>query len=417
MTEPPRQRGLDAMRALVVVGLIFFHAALVFDTTDDYYVKNAQTADLGPVAAVGVVWAMPLLFLTAGLGVWYSLGRRTVGAFLVERARRLLVPLVFGVLVLMPLPVWLGLRSQPGYNESYLAFYPRFLHVRLVWSEFPFVVRGAPPDRLFETGQLWFVVLLLTFSLLLLPAFLHLRGVGVGHLATLAERRGVILLPAVPIAVVVAALEMEEPYAAWSRWAYLLFFFLGFVLAADPRFLAAMRRHGPVAAGVGVVVFLGALGLLKASWDAGADAFVDHDPRSMAGRFLFGAAGWLWLVAIVGLLARLPAQSAAPRASRRARAGGYLSDAVLPIYVLHQPVLVAIAFAVVSWPVHPILKYLVITLATLVAVVMAYDLLIRRTRVTRFLFGMRAPRPPVTPAGQPPASPAEPSRTPVRRSA
>ena len=62
MTDMACNRGLDAMRLLVVVGLIFFHAALIFDTRDDYYVKNQHTTDLSPVAALGVVWAMPLLF-------------------------------------------------------------------------------------------------------------------------------------------------------------------------------------------------------------------------------------------------------------------------------------------------------------------------------------------------------------------
>jgi len=215
-----RVRGLDAMRALVVVGLIFFHSALIFDTRDDYYVKNGQTADLSALAALGVVWAMPLLFLTAGLGVWHSLNRRTVAAFVEERLRRLLVPLVFGILLLMPIPVWFRLRADSAYGESYAEFYPRFLRVRLEWSNFPFVVQGVPPDDLFETGQLWFVVLLLAFSLLLLPAFWWLRRQG-GHgllarLAPLAARPGAILLPAVPLGLTSAAFHLEEPHAAWN---------------------------------------------------------------------------------------------------------------------------------------------------------------------------------------------------------
>ncbi len=241
-----RQRGLDAMRALVVVGLIFFHTALIFDTRDDYYVKNRETADLTPLAALGVVWAMPLLFLTAGLGVWHSLGRRTPGAFVRERVRRLLVPLVFGVLVLMPLPVWLRLRADPAYRETYLEFYPRFLHIKIDLANFPFVLRAAPPDRLFETGQLWFLVALLAYSLTLLPLLVPLRRHDgwAARLGLRAQHPGVILLPAIPLALVSAAFEMEEPHAAWSRWAYLLFFLYGFVLAADRRLLVA--ASGPI---------------------------------------------------------------------------------------------------------------------------------------------------------------------------
>ena len=47
ITESTRRRSeLDAIRALVVVGLVFFHAALVFDSRDDFYVKNPETTDV-----------------------------------------------------------------------------------------------------------------------------------------------------------------------------------------------------------------------------------------------------------------------------------------------------------------------------------------------------------------------------------
>lgn len=69
-----RRTELDALRALVVIGLVFFHSALVFDTETDFYIKNARTTGATRIGAgFGVVWAMPMLFLAAGLGAWYSL--------------------------------------------------------------------------------------------------------------------------------------------------------------------------------------------------------------------------------------------------------------------------------------------------------------------------------------------------------
>ena len=57
-----RWRELDVLRT-VVVGLVFFHAALVFDTNDDYCVKNDQTTEVTTYrAALAAVWAMPSLF-------------------------------------------------------------------------------------------------------------------------------------------------------------------------------------------------------------------------------------------------------------------------------------------------------------------------------------------------------------------
>src|SRR5690606_13403658 len=83
---PERRPELDAIRILVVVGLVFFHSALVFDERDDYYVKNADTTDVTMyLAGLAVLWAMPMLFLVSGVGSWYSLRRRGAGGFAVER--------------------------------------------------------------------------------------------------------------------------------------------------------------------------------------------------------------------------------------------------------------------------------------------------------------------------------------------
>jgi hypothetical protein len=63
--------------------------------------------------------------------------------------------------------------------------------------------------------------------------------------------------------------------------------------------------------------------------------------------------------------------------------------AALPLYILHQPIVVGVAYGVVGWDAPIVVKYLVIVAASLTLTVAAYDLLVRRTRVTRFLFGMR----------------------------
>ncbi|MGQ4386363.1 acyltransferase family protein [Streptomyces sp. SAS_270] len=396
--RPQRRPELDALRMLVVIGLVFFHSALVFDTEDDFYVKNAETSDVPTiVGGLGVVWAMPMLFLVAGFGAWHSLHRRGPAGFAVERLRRLGVPLLFALVTLLPVPQWLRRRAaDPGYHESYRHFWPRFFDVHLEPAKFPFVVQGED----FETGHLWFVLLLLVFSLV--PALLVLRlprGLGrraLDRLAGAVRRRGVILLPTVPVALICALVGLEKNYAAWHRWAYLLFFLYGFVVAADERFRTAMRRDAGWAAGLGLLLYLAALpGFLAAD-----DPFTDRTALAIGARALYGAAGWCWLVGILGLLDRrgrrpartdaspLPAAEGPP--DRRTRVYGYLAAAVLPLYVLHQPIVVAVAYGVVGWDAPVAVKYVVIVAASLALTVAAYDLLVRRTRVTRFLVGMRA---------------------------
>lgn len=404
-----RRPELDAVRALVVIGLVFFHAALVFDTRDDFYVKNAQTSDVPTIlAGFGVIWAMPTLFLIAGIATGHSLRRRGPAGYARERLRRLGVPLVAATGLLVPLPQWLRQRAaDPAYDESYPEFLARFFDVRVEPREFPFLLQG----EYFETGHLWFVVLLLAFSLPLAavvrwaprPAAAGVRERLAG---AAARRRGAVLAPAVLVAAVSALFGLEEEYAAWSRWAYLLFFLGGWAVAADERLRAAVRRDAGLAGKVGAALSAVAMPLfLVVGFD---EVFAEFTPPATVARCLYGAAGWCLVVAIAGLLdrrgrgaggppadgvGRAPADGSAARGERgtgrRGRLAAYLAPAVLPLYILHQPVVVAVAYGVVGWELPAVVKYLVIVLASLGLTLAAYDLLVRRTPVTRFLFGMR----------------------------
>jgi glucans biosynthesis protein C len=385
-----RWPGLDLARAVVVGGLIPFHAALVFDATDDFYVKSDRTTDLIPFAAPVVVAAMPLLFLVAGIGAWHSWRARGTGEYLRRRMRRLLVPLVAGTVLLVPLPAWLRLRADPDYTESYATFWPRFFRVRWDWSEFPFVLQPAADGRGFETGHLWFVYLLLLYSLAVLPLLAWLGsargGRAVDVLADIAgRRRGVVLLPAVLLGAVAAGLGLDEGIAAGTTVGYLLFFAAGAVLATDARFREVVRRDA-VLAGVVAVGLMTVAGAVMLGGEG--DPLLDRDPLVLVGRAAFGATGWCAVVAIVGGLARLrPSSDGAERGdSRGGRVVRYAAPAVLPWYVLHQPIVVAVAYLVVGTSLHPVLEYLLICAVSALITLLVYDLLVRRTALTRALF-------------------------------
>jgi len=429
-----RRRDLEMMGALVVVGLIFFHSARIFDS-GEFYVKNESTSVVVDVAlAFAITWAMPLMFLMAGMAVWYSLRKRNAGQFLLERTKRLLVPLIFGVLVLIPPQVYIGLHQDPDYDESYWDFLPQFFDVTLDFREFPFIVHADPETGLYEPGQLWFLVCLYAFTLVLLPLFVYLRRPAAAGLiqrgADLLAGPWTVFLLALPLAFIQMTLGGEVRLAAWNRWAYLLFILYGFLIAADGRFGRSFQRRWRPAIIGGSLTFIGYLTLyIYLTEMEGGNPFIDNDPASLAFRFIFGISGWFWIIAILGLAAHLtqsrkgnnkrqrssdktidtetPANelpSIGPRHSSRldriVRFGG---EAQMPIYVLHQTIIVAIGFFVVLWPVIWPLKYLVIVLATLVVTLTIYEFVVKRTAATRFLFGMKPSKKelPAVPAPRP----------------
>jgi glucan biosynthesis protein C len=396
-----RRRELDLLRVLVVVGLVLFHTTVIFGA-GEFPVKAARESAVATAfLAFGATWGMPLLFVISGMGIWYSLRSRGPGAFVRQRLRRLLVPLVVGVLTLVPLQLYLGLQRS-GEAGSFAGFYRRFLQVRPS-LDFPFVVKAAAGGT-FETGHLWFLVCLLGFSLVLLPGFVLLRRPAglrlVGRLGGLAARPGVVLLLALPLAAVELPLGSEVGHAAWNRYSYALLLAYGYLAAADARIGEAIGRQWRPAM-AGAVLLFAAAGPLFAAASSHGDPFTATDWRSLAFRLLKSVDGWLWVVALLGL----GRSRAARRQSRGAgrgdatgvgRVGAYANEAVLPFYVLHEPVIVVVACAVLPWRIGALAQILLISLVSLAVTLLVYDLGIRRTPLTRWLFGLKPTRPPWT---------------------
>jgi glucan biosynthesis protein C len=356
------------------------------------------------------LWGMPLLFVVSGLGAWYSLRSRTAAGFVRERLARLLVPFLVGLLVVVPPQVYYQLHFQGQDPGSYWQFYRDFFQVHL-GLKFPWFVRPDDPPDLFEPAHLWFLYFLLVYSLLLLPVLRYLRGGGrqlLERLASFCARPWVILLLALPVAVIEAALGTEES-GGWNRYAYVPFLLYGFLLAADPRFGEAIRRHARAALLVGVPAMFVLLGLgFYVTEVAGRDPAVAYDGWSVLWRFVKGIGAWAWIITIMGAamsVVRRRARQPTPAVPRLPRpddpAGGtlrlrdrvirYANQAVLPVYVLHQTVIVVIGFYVVQWEVGALVKYVVISLASLAATLVLYDVAVRRTALTRLLFGMKGP--------------------------
>jgi glucans biosynthesis protein C len=374
-----RRPDLDLTRSAVVVGLVFFHTAYTLDSPNSLLMRCAFFAKL---------WAMPLMFVVAGGGIWYSLRTRAARTFVTERLGRLLVPLVVGILLVVPPQVYYSLRSNGEDPGSYRQFLGRFFG-----------------GGLFESAHLWFLWYLLLYSLLLLPVFLRLRrGSGqraLDRLTLFSTRPGGLFLLGTPVAVVEAAFGSAGA-GGWNVLAYVPFLVLGFLLSADPRFREVVLRSW-LAALVAGVATLAALFVIVHYDIGGTDQQLGTGYAfwEVVWRLLKGFAGWSWTLTVFGLanyLARLAtrrsrvpvAGDAGPGGSpgRFDRATRYTNEAVLPFYVLHQTPIVIIGFYVVQWDLNLFAKYLIISLSSLAVTLLLYDLAIRRANVTRVLFGM-----------------------------
>ena len=406
-TTYSRRRDIDVTRELIVGSLFFFHTASIFGELD-FYVKNEPPE---PAATFVIIftslWGMPLLFTIAGFAIWHSLQKRTVAAFVRERLHRLFIPFIVGLLVIVPPQIYFHLRGDPAYQDSYAQFYPRFFDVAFA-IDFPSLIQADPTTNLFQAAHLWFLYILFVFTLLLLPVFLFLgRTAGrqlVGHVAGFLARPWAIFLLALPIAVIEAALGTDLQ-GGWNQSAYLVFLIYGYLLAADARFgqiLSASRIRSLVLAVLGTAA--GMVGLAMVAKSTDSDPLQSYDLASVMLRFFKGVVGWCWLAAILGFLEDARNKWQRARDARHSRDGSlmsprsrtflvsverYANEAVLPFYLLHQTIIVAIGFYVVPWRISALLKFLIISSTAFVITLLLYEAVIRRTRLTQFLFGMK----------------------------
>jgi hypothetical protein len=191
----------------------------------------------------------------------------------------------------------------------------------------------------------------------------------------------------VPIALALLALKAAFPDEHdWGEFAwYLAFFLVGYVLVSDPRFLAAVKRDLVPALVVGVVDFaiLGALDPF--GWVEGWAADPGYTPSYFLMLGLFSLQGWAWAVA---------ALSVGMRVGRfRQPLPGVVADAAMPFFLVHQPVILALAFFIVGWHAGILVKLPVLLVLSL-AVSAAAAWLLSRPAVTRRLLGVKPHRSP-----------------------
>ena len=125
---PPRWLHLDWLRIIAFGLLVPYHVGMVF-VSWPYHVKigPAVTA-LEPWLRLASPWRMDLLFLVSGAATAFMLQRQGASnGLLSERLRRLLWPLLVGVLVVVPPQAWVEVQQRFGFAGGYGEFMRLYL--------------------------------------------------------------------------------------------------------------------------------------------------------------------------------------------------------------------------------------------------------------------------------------------------
>lgn len=366
-----RKYYLDWLRVIAFFLLILFHVGMLY-VTWGYNIKSERIfPDLEYVMNLMSPWRLALLFFIAGVASRFLLTKLGAGGFAMDRVRRLLPVILLGMFVINPPQVYVEVLWKGVFEGSYFDF----------WFG-PYLRNGYAPYRMTPTwDHLWFLLYLLAYALPLAAIFAFRKRQEPGKIGL----PWLIALPVVWLSVG-NLLTLVKPvnHSFFDDWAnhlrWIGIYAAGVTCAAQSHFWEALRTHRRAFLLAGLVSLAAYFASLIAdfgAWDA-----------TIYG-VLSGVYGWTAVLVLAGY--------AAEYLNRSSRALAYLNEAVLPIYVFHQPIMLVFAFYLFPLDLPVPLEALLLVTVTGAGSVLAYEIFARRTRVLRFLFGLK----PVSPSPSP----------------
>ena len=311
-------------------------------------------------------WRLPILFVVSGMGTYFALSSRKVREYIKERSSRLLIPLLFGMVFIIPPQVYFE-RVNSGTNfSSIIEFYPHILN-------------GIYPNGNLSWHHLWFLPYLYVYSLIFAPLFFALRkNFGLIKVLTrVVEKYPLTLyLVSIPLIVVHWLLSPHFPFTAalYGDWYglsyYALFFLCGYIFMLLGNVfwtrVEKIRLHALLA---GVLFFLLYLMSKQTDWPAIINSTIK----------VFNV--WSWILTIFGFASSYLNQSS--------QILTYCNRAVYPFYILHQTITITIGFYLINSPMSVLSKFILMTLGTFGLSLLLYEFLIRRINILKVFFGLK----------------------------
>lgn len=391
MNPTPAQRlyFLDWIRIGAFMLLIAYHTGMYY-SGGDWHVKSPYAGDaLDPLMQLSSPWRLGLLFMISGVASAFMLRKIAVGAFLRQRSVRLLVPLVFGMLVIVPPQSYFEVVEKVAYQGGYGDF------MRLYVGGYHGFCREHDCLRLPTWNHLWFVVYLWAYTLVL-GGLAVLAGARLGRwsdrLGQVMRGWKIIVLPVALLAAARFALADHFPntHALVDDWyghaEYFPLFLLGALMATQAKFWQEVDALRWTSLGL----WLGGWAILTCR-NALPEA-IGNTPAMEAlfplFRTLYAMGQWVPILAVCGFGHRHLAFDSAKRR--------YLTEAVFPVYIVHQTLIVCMAHWLKVAKLAPGLEGAILMILTLCFSLVIYEV-VRRVAVLRPLFGLSLRRPAAEP--------------------
>lgn len=376
--EKIRRHDLDWLRVIVFGLLIFYHVGMFF-VPWGWHIKNNVIYNWLQFPMIFInQWRLPILFVISGMGTAYALSYRSGSFFILERLQRLLIPLLFGMLIIVPPQVYIERIYNGVLNVGYLDFF----------RELAFTT-GVYPEGNLSWHHLWFLPYLLVYSIILTPIFIKIRNSKESRFLTWLNRSlnkypATLFLFIPPLYLYESFLEPFFNVTHNLVWDWFNFissltlFLYGFILInVKESFWKAVQSLRYKAMGIGVLCF----SLLLVRWLTIPDGTLVHFIEAL----IKVTNLWAWIITIFGF--------GSIYLNRNSKTLSYCNQAVYPFYILHQTITVIIGFYIYDKDWLLPTKFGIMVVGTFGFSWLIYEFLIRRIQFLWPLFGLKSKQP------------------------
>ncbi len=375
-----RRHDIDALRAIAFSLLILYHLAMLYVADWGWHLKSSYLSDTLQIPMLFLNrWRMDLIFLISGVSTAIMLNKTSLGTFLSQRSSRLLLPLLFGIAVVVPLqPYCQGVANglvEPGFLQFLGRYYTGYRWPAKAFDGWEYG---------FTWNHLWYLVYLWCYTVLLVmlqkplasragralrDAFLDLRG------------WRLLVWPFAPLLVYTVTLQPAFPNtnALINDWyahaTYFTVFLYGYWLGTNSVIWGELGRLRKPA----LLLALTAYALYATARAFSSD---DSSPQLLLAIWTMrNLYVWSALCAILGF--------AFTYLNKPFRWLPWATESVYPWYILHQSLIVLIAYWLMPLQVGPVLEPLLVGGGTVLGCWALTSGVIARVDWLRPLFGLK----------------------------
>jgi len=389
-TTDTRRYDIDWLRTLAFILLIFYHIGQYYVADWGWHVKSTHLSDfLKNIMLLVNQWRMPLIFLISGVALSLVEVKVSRAGLFQMRFTRVVIPLLFGMCLIVPPQVYYELVQNEGYSANYLEFLK--LYFNLNTTMYPahqlLSSRTGLSLGLLTYNHLWYLLYLFTYTLVYMAIKPLLIKINWQKISRNISAITVLAIPLITIALydfLLLPYFPDDTFVLIGDWynhaLYFTVFIFGYALAKLPNVWSTLIEHRKTWLLLAIVSYTLVIIRFNRAW--GFD--VDYNSASMFTQ-IFITLIWsvnkvFWLLTVLGF--------AGAYLNRKHPLLTYMNEAVLPWYILHQTLIIVFAMWLAPLELGAIVEPILLILLTFSGCIIGYEV-IKRFVVTRFIFGLK----------------------------